>query len=90
MPPRGGKLVYTSAPTPRVHLRASKIPHTPPERTDQAGGRDFDRPEQRRAIATRYDKYATTYLSGVMLACTFIHHCVRKSRTRPEPGCAGA
>jgi transposase len=88
----------------RAHLRASKIPHTIPERTNQAqhrkargsaGGRPpsfdaeiykdrntvergFGRLKQWRAIATRYDKYATTYLGGVMLACTLIHHRVRK------------
>jgi putative transposase len=93
-----------SHPSTRAHLRASKIPHNIPERTDQAqrrkargsaGGRPpsfdaeiykvrntvergFGRLKQWRAIATRYDKYATTYLGGVILACTLIHHRVRK------------
>jgi len=30
-----------------------------------------------RAIATRYDKYAMTYLGGVTLAAIVIHHRVR-------------
>ena len=34
--------------------------------------------KQWRAIATRYDKYATTYLGGVLLAALVIHHRVRK------------
>ena len=90
-------------PSSRAHLRAKKIAHTIPERSDQiarrkakgsAGGRPpvfdaevykdrntvergFGRLKQWRAIATRYDKYATTYLGGVLLACTLIHHRVR-------------
>jgi transposase len=40
--------------------------------------RGFGRLKQWRAIATRYDKYATTYLGGVILACTLIHHRARK------------
>jgi transposase len=36
--------------------------------------RGFGRLKQWRAIATRYDKYATTYLGGVLLAVTLIHH----------------
>jgi transposase len=39
--------------------------------------RGFGRLKQWRAIATRYDKYATTYLGGVLLACLVIHHRVR-------------
>lgn len=92
-----------SHPSTRTLLRAKKIPHTIPERSDQiarrkakgsAGGRPpafnaeiykdrntvergFGRLKQWRAIATRYDKYATTYLGGVLLACTVIHHRVR-------------
>jgi putative transposase len=92
-----------SHPSTRIHLRANRIPHTIPERSDQiarrkakgsAGGRPpafdadiyrdrntvergFGRLKQWRAIATRYDKYATTYLGGVLLACTLIHHRVR-------------
>lgn len=39
--------------------------------------RGFGRLKQWRAIATRYDKYATTYLGGVLLAAMIIHHRVR-------------
>lgn len=89
-----------SHPSTRAYLRAKKIAHTIPERTDQekrrkdkgaVGGRPpafdaeiykdrntvergFGHLKQWRAIATRYDKYATTYLSGVLLARTLIHH----------------
>jgi putative transposase len=92
-----------SHPSTRAHLRAKKIAHTIPERSDQiklrkdkgsAGGRPpafdaeiykdrntvergFGRLKQWRAIATRYDKYATTYLGGVLLACLIIHHRAR-------------
>ena len=92
-----------SHPSTRAHLRAKRIPHTIPERSDQiarrkakgsSGGRPpafdtdayrerntvergFGRLKQWRAIATRYDKYATTYLGGVLLACLVIHHRVR-------------
>jgi transposase len=91
-----------SHPSTRAMLRAEKIAHTIPERSDQikrrkakgsAGGRPpafddetykhrntvergFGRLKQWRAIATRYDKYATTYLGGVLLACMIIHHRV--------------
>jgi transposase len=84
-------------------LRAKKIAHTIPERSDQIkqrkakgslGGRPpafdtevyqdrntvergFGRLKQWRAIATRYDKYATTYLGGVLLARMIIHHRTR-------------
>lgn len=93
-----------SHPSTRTHLRAKRISHTIPERSDQisrrkakgsAGGRPpafdtdlykerntvergFGRLKQWRAIATRYDKYATTYLGGVLLAVTLIHHRNRK------------
>lgn len=39
--------------------------------------RSFNRLKQWRGIATRYDKYAMTYLGGVLLAATIIHHRVR-------------
>lgn len=39
--------------------------------------RSFGRLKQWRAIATRYDKYATTYLGGVLLAATIVHHRTR-------------
>lgn len=35
--------------------------------------RGFNRLKQWRGIATRYDKYALTYLGGVLLACAVIH-----------------
>lgn len=92
-----------SHPSTRAQLRAKKIAHTIPQRSDQiarrkakgsAGGRPpafdaeiykdrntvergFGRLKQWRAIATRYDKYATTYLGGVLLAAMIIHHRVR-------------
>ena len=36
--------------------------------------RSFNRLKQWRGIATRYDKYATTYLGGVLLASLIVHH----------------
>lgn len=39
--------------------------------------RGFSRLKQWRGIATRYDKYALTYLGGVTLAAIIIHHHVR-------------
>ena len=89
-----------SHPSTRKHLRALKIPHTIPERSDQIehrkakgphGGRPpafdpatyrhrntvergFNRLKHWRGIATRYDKYALTYLGGVLLAATITHH----------------
>ena len=36
--------------------------------------RGFNRLKQGRGIATRYDKYATTYLGGVLLAALVTHH----------------
>ena len=38
--------------------------------------RGFNRIKQWRGIATRYDKYATTYLGGVLLAALITHHRV--------------
>lgn len=39
--------------------------------------RSFNRLKQWRGIATRYDKYALTYLGGVTLAAIVIYHRVR-------------
>jgi putative transposase len=39
--------------------------------------RGFNRLKQWRGIATRYDKYALTYLGGVLLAAIVINHRVR-------------
>jgi putative transposase len=39
--------------------------------------RSFNRLKHWRAIATRYDKYALTYLGGVTLAAIITHHRVR-------------
>ena len=36
--------------------------------------RGFNRLKQWRGIATRYDKYATTYLGGVLLASLITYH----------------
>ncbi len=92
-----------SHPSTRARLRALKIKHTIPERSDQigrrkakgsAGGRPpsfdprlyrnrntvergFNRLKQWRGIATRYDKYALTYLGSVTLAAIVLHHHVR-------------
>ena len=35
--------------------------------------RGYNRLKQWRAVATRYDKYALTYLGGILLACAVIH-----------------
>jgi putative transposase len=92
-----------SHPSTRERLRAFKIPHTIPERSDQVayrktkgslGGRPpsfdadtyrhrntiergFNRLKHWRGIATRYDKYALTYLGGVLLAAMVTHHRIR-------------
>ena len=92
-----------SHPSTRKHLRALRIPHTIPERSDQIvrrkakgshGGRPpsfdpdtyrhrntiergFNRLKHWRGIATRYDKYALTYLGGVLLAAMITHHRIR-------------
>jgi putative transposase len=92
-----------SHPSTRQHLRALKIAHTIPERSDQIthrkakgslGGRPpafdadtyrhritiergFNRLKHWRGIATRYDKYALTYLGGVLLAAMITHHRIR-------------
>jgi len=84
----------------RAALRAARIAHTIPERSDQIarrkakgpqGGRPpafdagiyrhrnrveraFNRLKHWRGIATRYDKYAMTYLGGVTLAATITFH----------------
>jgi putative transposase len=87
-----------SHPSTRRLLRTLRIPHTIPERIDQAqhrrtrrGGRPpgfdtnlyaqrntiergFGRIKQWRGIATRYDKYAITYLGGVLLAAAVLNH----------------
>ena len=39
--------------------------------------RGFNRLKQWRGIATRYDKYALTYLGGVTLAAIIVYHRVR-------------
>ena len=84
-------------------MRAKRIAHTIPERSDQIarrkakgadGGRPpafdagiykdrntvergFGRLKQWPGIATRYDKYATTFLGGVLPARMITHHRVR-------------
>jgi len=45
--------------------------------------RGFSRLKQWRGIATRYDKYALTYLGGVLLAATVINYRVRKLADTP-------
>lgn len=92
-----------SHPSTRNHLRALRIAHTIPERSDQIeqrkskgsrGGRppafdpdiyrhrntverSFNRLKHWRGIATRYDKYALTFLGGVTLAALVTHDRVR-------------
>jgi putative transposase len=90
-----------SHPSICQQLRARRIPHTMPERTDQQNRRKgqgiiprrtttgirppetyaerntvergFSRLKQWRGIATRYDKYALTFLGGVLLAASTLH-----------------
>ncbi|MCV7144747.1 IS5 family transposase, partial [Mycobacterium riyadhense] len=40
---------------------------------------------QWRGIATRYDKYALTYLGGVLLACSVIHARVGANKSGDTP-----
>ena len=47
--------------------------------------RGFNRLKQWRGIATRYDKYALTYLGGVLLACAVIHSRVGSSKSGDTP-----
>jgi transposase len=47
--------------------------------------RGFNRLKQWRGIATRYDKYALTYLGGVLLACAVIHARVGTTQTGDTP-----
>jgi putative transposase len=57
-----------SHPSTRQHLRAlNRI-------TIERG---FNRLKHWRGIATRYDKYALTYLGGVLLAAMITHHRIR-------------
>lgn len=97
-----------SHPSTRTALRARRIRHTIPERTDQiqrrkakgsAGGRPpafnpgiykkrntvergFNRLKHWRGIATRYDKYATTFFGGVLLSAMITFHRVHKLTDR--------
>jgi putative transposase len=47
--------------------------------------RGFNRLKQWRGIATRYDKYALTYLGGVLLACAVIHTRVGTPQSGDTP-----
>lgn len=47
--------------------------------------RGFNRLKQWRGIATRYDKYALTYLGGVLLACAVIHARVSTANSGDTP-----
>lgn len=47
--------------------------------------RGFNRLKQWRGIATRYDKYALTYLGGVLLACAVIHSRVGTTESGDTP-----
>jgi transposase len=43
----------------------------------------FSRLKQWRGIATRYDKYALTFLGGVLLAASILHTRSKKLRDPP-------
>ncbi len=47
--------------------------------------RGFNRLKQWRGVATRYDKYALTYLGGVLLACAVIHARVGATKLGDTP-----
>jgi transposase len=47
--------------------------------------RGYNRLKQWRGIATRYDKYALTYLGGVLLACAVIHSRVGTKKLGDTP-----
>ena len=47
--------------------------------------RGFNRLKQWRGVATRYDKYALTYLGGVLLACAVIHSRVAPPNWETRP-----
>jgi transposase len=47
--------------------------------------RGFNRLKQWRGVATRYDKYALTYLGGVLLACAVIHARVGATKSGDTP-----
>lgn len=47
--------------------------------------RGFNRIKQWRGIATRYDKYALTFLGGVLLACAVIHSRVGSTNSGDTP-----
>jgi putative transposase len=47
--------------------------------------RGFNRLKQWRGVATRYDKYALTYLGGVLLACAVIHARVGATESGDTP-----
>ena len=47
--------------------------------------RGFNRLKQWRGVATRYDKYALTYLGGVLLACAVIHTRVGATKLGDTP-----
>jgi hypothetical protein len=47
--------------------------------------RGFNRLKQWRGVATRYDKYALTYLGGVLLACAVVHARVGSYQSGDTP-----
>ena len=47
--------------------------------------RGYNRLKQWRGVATRYDKYALTYLGGVLLACAVIHSRVGSNNSGDTP-----
>jgi putative transposase len=47
--------------------------------------RSFNRVKQWRGLATRYDKYAVTYLGGFLLGMVILTHRANHWQTRPSP-----
>ena len=57
---------------PRVVCAADKLADCGHVSIIARGGRGFNRLKQWRGIATRYDKYALTFLGGVLLAASIL------------------
>ena len=80
-----GKQISHTIPERRDQIAHREAKAAPPPAFD-AGAyklrntveRAFNRFKQWRGLATRYDKYAITYLGGVLLALTVLTHRARK------------
>jgi transposase len=75
IPQRSDQIAYRKA----KGVNGGRPPSFDPElyRHRNTVERGFNRLKDWRGIATRYDKYALTYLGGVTLAAIIIHHRVR-------------